>query len=108
MDDEVERRGGRRKGGTAAAAAAAACAWGGDARLVVTGVDDAEQQQKSSPPVTSAESFPLSLVEPDVVDAGVVFGVAVRRERSVMEKCSGGLVGVGKQQQLRPLQQQQQ
>ena len=40
-----------------------------------------------------------------MVDAGVVSGVAVRRERSVTEKFSGGFLGVGKQQLLRPLQQ---
>ena len=55
--------------------------------------------------MASAEPVLLLSDEPDVVDVGVFFGVAVSRERSVTEEFSGGFLGVEKQQQLRPLQQ---
>ena len=45
------------------------------------------------------------LDEPDVVYVGVVSGVVVRRERSATEKFGGGFLGIGKQQELLPLQQ---
>ena len=49
--------------------------------LAVTGAVHVDLQQEPSPPVTSAEPFPLSLDEPEVVDADFVFGVvAARRE----------------------------
>ena len=42
--------------------------------LAVSGVGHAEQQEEPSPPLTSAEPFPLLLLDgPDVVAAGVCF-----------------------------------
>ena len=63
--------------------------------LAGTAVVRAEHQQEPSPPMTSAEAFPLLLDEPDVVDGGVVSGVAVRRETIVTEEFGGpGWFGV--------------
>ena len=74
----------------------------------VTGVH-AELQQEPSPPVTSAEPFPLLLDGPDVVDADVVSGVAVRREPLVTEIFGdSGVLGFGMRHQQQAQQQKQQ
>ena len=77
-----------------------------ESNLDVTGVVHAERQQESSPPVTSDEPFPPLLDESGMVDGDVGFGVVVRSEPSVTDKFGGsGVLGIGKQQQPRPLQQ---